>query len=36
MTVAVMQMALMMAWVQRSYRVAMRRQSLSLWIGMEC
>jgi hypothetical protein len=26
MTVAAMQMALMMAWVQRSYRVAMRRK----------
>ena len=30
MTVAAMQMALMKVWAQRSYRVAMRRQSLSL------
>jgi hypothetical protein len=30
MTVAAMQMALMNVWAQRSYRVAMRRQSLSL------
>jgi hypothetical protein len=30
MTAAAMQMALMKVWAQRSYRVAMRRQSLSL------
>ena len=30
MTVAAMQIALMKVWAQRSYRVAMRRQSLSL------
>ncbi len=30
MTVAAMQMALMKVWAQRSYRVAMRRQSLRL------
>jgi hypothetical protein len=30
MTVAAMQMALMKVWAHRSWRVAMRRQSLSL------
>jgi hypothetical protein len=41
MTVAAMQIALMKAWAQRSYRVAMRRQSLSVcpardtWLNIE-